>query len=255
MSSAATANARPANRLLQLAEEFADALTSRVSRVVNLTTPFSAIAAGSDTKGRVSIAVTDALLRQLSIPLTVNGTRRLLLFVKIQCCWDRSSDYLAVDQSFIHVRIADKYRDEPLFRYEFLREPTPAVPAAHLQVHGHRDEFVYLLLTGDTPRGRRRVVKDSVARLAEFHFPLGGHRFRPCLEDVLEALANEFGIDVKDGWREAIREGREEWRRMQLRAAVRDAPRDVAEVLRSMGYEVIDPAEPPADRLDRLQSF
>ena len=83
----------------------------------------------------------------------------------------------------------------------------------------------------------------------------GGHRFRPCLEDVLEALANEFGIDVKDGWREAIREGREEWRRMQLRAAVRDAPRDVAEVLRSMGYEVIDPAEPPADRLDRLQSF
>jgi hypothetical protein len=36
----------------------------------------------------------------------------------------------------------------------------------------------------------------------------------------------------------ALEEGRAEWRRYQLRAAVRDAPESAAEVLRDEGWEV-----------------
>lgn len=69
-------------------------------------------------------------------------------------------------------------------------------------------------------------------------------------------LLEEFGVDHEDGAHDALDEGRERWRRMQVRAVVRDAPRDAAEVLAHLGYIVTLPKGGHAtDNLDRLRSL
>jgi hypothetical protein len=38
------------------------------------------------------------------------------------------------------------------------------------------------------------------AELGRLHFPVGGKRFRPCLEDVIEMLVVERFVWGRDGW-------------------------------------------------------
>lgn len=248
--------ARPTDRLLALASDFAGEVTHRIGRVIPLKEQFSALTTEPVDDGRVTVAVVDAdTLKARSIPLTVEGRPILRLFVKYNCCWDRGADFLAVEASWFHVRLGDREKDEPLFRYEFVRRPDGLIPASHLQIHAHRDEFLYLLVAGDKGRPKVRQRKGEVPRMSVFHFPLGGHRFRPCIEDVLQALILEFGVDRVDGWRAAIEEGRESWRRTQLKAAVRDAPTDAASVLTDLGWKVVPPDRETRDNLDRLRSF
>ena len=84
---------------------------------------------------------------------------------------------------------------------------------------------------------------------------MGGHRFRPCVEDVLNALVVEFGVDRVPGWERAVQEGREQWRRTQLRAAVRDCPEEAAVALAQLDYQIKPPTVVPKDNLDRLRAY
>lgn len=243
-------------RLLELARSFADDLTQRVRGIVPTDAAFSALAYPNDHGGRVLVGVLADDLRAQHIPLTIDRKPMLQLFVKINCLLDSAGTYLAVDESWVHVRLGERERDEPLFRYEFVRKHVgQLIPSAHIQVHAHRDEFLYLLTAA--PRGRPKVLrrKGEVPRMSKFHFPVGGHRFRPCLEDVLQALILEFGIDHQPTWLSAVEGGREQWRRFQLRAAVRDAPEDAAATLESMGWQVTPPADLVEVDPKRLRSF
>jgi hypothetical protein len=228
-------------QLHQLAADFADDLTTRVQRIIPTDVRFTALAIGQDNRAFVGVG-TFTGVKFMPLPLTVNQTHRLNLLVKLHLCWDSGQDFLAVDKSFFHVRAEGK-DDTPLFRLEYVRQATKDVPCSHLQIHAHRDELTYLLMLAEKARPAMRVRKDKIPRVAEFHFPNGGHRFRPCIEDVLHSLIIEFGVDPQPGWRAAVEEGREAWRRTQLRAAVRDAPEDAAEELERMGYSV----KPPDD--------
>ncbi len=38
--------------------------------------------------------------------------------------------------------------------------------------------------------------KDKAFQQQDIHFPMGGHRFRVCLEDVVELVIREFGVEV-----------------------------------------------------------
>lgn len=242
--------------MLALASDFAAEVTHRIGRVVPLSERFSAVTTETVNDGRVMVAIVDAdTFKPRSIPLTVGGRPILRLFVKFNLCWDRGAAFLAVDASWFHVRLGDREKDEPLFRYEYVRRMNGLTPASHLQVHAHRDEFLYLLVAGDEGRPKVRQRKGEVPRMSVFHFPLGGHRFRPCIEDVLQALILEFGVDRVEGWNEAIQEGRESWRRTQLKAAVRDAPADAASVLTDLGWKIVPPDNNSADDLGRLRSF
>ena len=92
--------------------------------------------------------------------------------------------------------------------------------------------------------------------MQDLHFPVGGHRFRPALEDVLEMLIDEFGVDKSGDTLERLQAARVRWRRTQTRAAARDAPGAAAESLRAMGY-VVEPPSGSSDhpeRLDRLMA-
>jgi len=149
--------------------------------------------------------------------------------------------------------------DTPLFHYDYIAESSEDVASAHLNIHAHRDEVVFAMLAaGRTHRGKTRdyaVRKGTIPRVSSLHFPLGGHRFRPCLEDVLEFLIREFGLDTKDQWRDVLQTSRRTWRERQLKAAVRDDPDSAAAALRALGYSITVPERTPARRLDRLNAL
>jgi hypothetical protein len=48
---------------------------------------------------------------------------------------------------------------------------------------------------------------------------------------------------------------RENWRRSQVRAAIRDAPADAADALRELGYEVVSPPQSLPDNLEALRQY
>jgi hypothetical protein len=247
----------PHDQLLQQACDFAARLTRTVqSAFGSEVAPFTARAAEGSTRSRMTVVQQPST----GISLSIDGVPRLLLRVEFWCVWDHAETYLAVDEAKIKIlSIDDK---EPLFRYEYLRAPTAGQPCAHMQVHAHRDAVTFLMtLSGDgSPRGRRRRAavhrQGSQPRMAELHFPLGGHRFRPCLEDILEMLLDEFGVDAPAGAKEALCRGRERWRTDQLAAAVRDSPSTAARVLTDLGYTVAPPPEGDRpDRSDRLRAY
>lgn len=193
-----------------------------------------------------------------SIELTIASHLALELKPSFYCIWDHRETYLAVEKAKTEVRPAG--REPPLFRYEYVRNMQSVLPCAHLQVHAHRDEFVYQLMRGGKgrrPKRRSQVLDQpnpgSYPVLANVHFPLGGHRFRPCLEDVLQLLIEEFGVDSQQGAQSAIEKGRIDWRRRQLAAATRDAPDTAARVLDELGYTIKPPVGGhPAERSSRL---
>lgn len=211
--------------------------------------------------GRPGTAVARFYVRQEEaegIVLHVEGSPLLRLLVTYQCTWDHRGAYLAVEKSAVEVLAPAS--TEPLFRYDYLRN-AHRVACAHLQVYAHRDATTWAMSAAGTRsrRSRKRLTAaeegTEVPRLGDLHFPLGGARFRPCLEDVLQMLADELGVDVEKGAYRALAEGRQQWRLDQLAAAVRDSPETAAKVLEELKYTVGRPEGGPfPNREDRLRA-
>lgn len=162
-------------------------------------------------------------------------------------------DWLKVQRSSFAV-VPDG-KGAPFFRYDYDTD-AHHVPRAHLNVHGHRDDMIEALLGGKSTafkaRRQKYLKEGRLPRLSNFHFPLGGQRLRPCIEDVLEIAALELNIDVRPRYQAVLQHGRARYRRKQLQAEVRDSPETAAEALRSLGYEIVPPDEPQAERGDWL---
>lgn len=230
----------------QQSQTFAEDLTRTVQSVVPDCDPFTAV-------------ITDRLVSVRQSPregvtLRVDGKPLLQLKATFRCGMDRDGDYLAIEKSGFEV-LPHSGR-QPIFRYEYVRDNRDA-PVSHAHLHAHRDAFTYLMAKAgvSTKRAKRRATTDGIPQIQDLHFPLGGHRFRPCLEDVLETLIEEFGVDQEPGTMDALRAGREAWRRTQTKSVVRDDPASAIDVLRNLGYEVewaSDEPEPPVRR-DRLR--
>ncbi|GAA0258700.1 hypothetical protein [Cryptosporangium japonicum] len=73
--------------------------------------------------------------------------------------------------------------------------------------------------------------------LPKLHFPVGGRRFRPTVEDVIEFLVVEKLVEASDGWQDVVEASRADFQRRQLRAAIRRFPDVAAEALRDFGPE------------------
>lgn len=230
------------------AAEFATKLTQLTRGVLGQDSPsFFALTSGD----RVRVVPTDADRRNVRIPITINEEHSLDLHVEYKCCWDGPGRFLAIDKADLHVYIVGA--NDPLMRYEYVRsckEP----PGAHLHVQAHRDEMAYLLRLSEKNKSKPAVKMKQrrLPRLAELHFPVGGHRFRPSLEDVLLMLEREFAIDVADGWRAVVNQHLEEWRLLQVKSVARDAHETAAEVLRELGYTVTAPEGIGVQRPGRL---
>ncbi|MEV5606412.1 hypothetical protein AB0L33_33775 [Streptomyces sp. NPDC052299] len=229
-----------AKALDALAAGFADQMTALTRGVLGEDTPrFHAINMGS--KVQVSPIAENKVVQR--IPIRIDGEERLSLGVRYFCCWDGASTFMATDLADVHVFYAGI--TDPLVRFEYVRSSNEP-PGAHLHVHAHRDEMAYLLRLADKGRPKQGLKRNRLPRLAEMHLPVGGHRMRPSLEDVLLFLKREFAIDTAPGWEAVIDEHLRKWRLMQLKAAVRDAPDSAARVLRALGYTVVEPSVPGA---------
>lgn len=173
------------------------------------------------------------------LTLCVEGAPRFRLSVSYHCELSQSLKYLAVDRSTFNVFVIDQ--GMPLIRYDYLRTPRKT-PGAHINFRMDTDAAATALRVAGNNRlsknRRKRGHGDGHGTPSQLHLPVGGPRFRPCLEDVLEFLAIELAIDCAPTWKEALAEGRMLWRETQLKAAVHDNPEAAAEALRDLGYNV-----------------
>ncbi|MCS0498580.1 hypothetical protein [Protaetiibacter mangrovi] len=171
------------------------------------------------------------------IPLFVGGVELASLRVVFYLEMDSVETWLkAVRTDFAVHSTLDR---TPLLRLEY-RADMHSDPIAHWQIHAERGSMSHLLARA------HHVRPDVVAKphdMSSLHFPVGGERFRPCLEDVLQFLVHECGIDAQPNWLDAVESGRVQWRRFQLRTAVRDAQAEAAAVLAQHGWTVTPPAE------------
>jgi hypothetical protein len=177
------------------------------------------------------------------VPLFVGVEALGRLKVDVWCCLDSRGRYLAIHESTYQL-IANVDR-APIIRFEYEREGT-SKPRAHLQVHAHRGALSHLLSRSGHP---------APHSMESLHLPVGGERFRPILEDVIEFLIVECRFTAKPHWRQPVAEGRERWRRLQTRSAVRDCPSEAADALRDLGYQVKPPQEGVADNTTRLRQW
>lgn len=95
-----------------------------------------------------------------------------------------------------------------MFRYDYERDKS-GYPESHLHVYGESPALAAL--------GHPKPLGD-------LHFPMGGRRFRPSLEDIILMLVTEGLVDARDGWESAISEHRERFHKIQLKAAARRDP-------------------------------
>lgn len=180
------------------------------------------------------------------IPICVDGSHLADLVVAIFLDLDRTGRYLkAVRSDFKLNSTLDR---TPLLRLEYLADMRKE-PIAHWQFHAERGAFSQLLARAHAHRPEQ-VKKPH--DLSSVHLPVGGERFRPCLEDFLQVLVVDCGIDCRTGWEETLRRGRESWRRRQLGSVVRDVPSEAVRVLREMGWECTPPEVEVAENLKPL---
>ncbi|WP_345011147.1 hypothetical protein [Streptomyces shaanxiensis] len=140
----------------------------------------------------------------------------LWMDVSFQLRLDAEREHLMVHKSFFGLFGAQDAK-HGLFHYDYERDKADGYPDAHLQVDASSELFTTL----NDPR------RDVGRSLAQVHFPVGGKRFRPCLEDVIEFLIVERLVDAKDGYEKVIEAGREGFRKNQLMAAMRRDPATV----------------------------
>ncbi|GAA2341306.1 hypothetical protein [Dactylosporangium salmoneum] len=138
--------------------------------------------------------------------------------------------FLTVRSSVCALMVGDD-QDEVL-HYDYDRDKDQYAEA-HVQIQARHAGLESFL--GDL--GRKEV--DALSKL---HLPVGGRRFRPALEDLLECLINERIVDPHPGWKQVLDESRQKYRDKQIAAAVRRQPEIAVNELRRLGYGVTDDA-------------
>lgn len=145
---------------------------------------------------------------------------RMWMNLSYQVRMDDEQRHLMVHSSYCAV-FSDAALEECLCHFDYERDKPDGYPEAHLQVHGQSHALDAL------NRGA-----DSGRPLEKLHFPVGGRRLRPCLEDMIEFLVVERLTDAREGHEKLLEDGRARFQRNQLKAAMRRNPEVVAEFLR-----------------------
>ncbi|ORB15454.1 hypothetical protein BST34_21650 [Mycolicibacterium monacense DSM 44395] len=166
------------------------------------------------------------------------------LAANYKLCVDSYSTHIAVEHSSFTLKA--KLDRAPIMRWDYDRKPNNK-PRSHVQITAHRGALSHIL---------SRLEHKTPHSIESLHVPLGGERFRPCLEDVVEFLIRDCGFQGTANWKQTIRDGRARWRRIQTRAVVRDSPECAIAELEALGYTVNPPAEGKrAERLERLTAW
>lgn len=239
----------------RLAEEFATELTQLVHATVGPgAAPFVAV----PVSGRAQVWVRQEPATGIQLPLADGAP--LIIQARFVGRLSDAKQHLRIRKSTFEV-LYGAVQGEPMFRYEYDETMTHRLPRAHLHVHENQNLAALAAVSGEGTRiARQRAARvdrgKRIFRAEDLHFPLGGDRFRPALEDLLQFLIEQLGVVAVPGFQEAIRTGRRSWRERQLASAVSDNAEAAARALRTLGYAVKAPDQghPPArtEHLDIL---
>ncbi|PLS23802.1 hypothetical protein BLI708_00185 [Bifidobacterium imperatoris] len=194
--------------------------------------------------GRIGYRITQREKR--GIELNSDGETVASLSFSFECSCKDAGAWLQVDKSVIMVSAEPEHM--PLFHYDFNRVVGSEIPGAHINIFGSNDAATRIMLScGNGSRGksrRKKYINDGAfPTFSTLHFPVGGDRFRPGLEDVLQMAVYEFHIDTTADWKRFIEESRAEYRERQLKALIREFPDIAYDTLKREGY--LDASVPP----------
>ncbi|WP_144414246.1 hypothetical protein [Corynebacterium mustelae] len=104
---------------------------------------------------------------------------------------------MAVSESKFELRV----HTAPGIRFEYSRKNTSA-PKAHIHYTGVAGIISPALMRNfaDTKDPKKK------GHLEKVHMPVGGQRFRPCLEDFLYFIIRECGFVGLHGWENRLRD-------------------------------------------------
>ena len=170
-----------------------------------------------------------------------SGCPVLFLRAKFTVEMDVENSRLRVVSSTIGLRVdvtGGRRLPRPVVRVEYDRSQLrPGRAAAHVHLHADSPELAWIYGTS----------AQAAPDLHALHFPAGGRRFRPTLEEFLLFLDREnLFNDWKDGWKPELIRSLEGWERIQARATARQFPDEAAGALEALGYNVTAP--PPNSR-------
>jgi len=137
------------------------------------------------------------------------GKPRGWLDISYRLALDDEGKYLTVISSYVGIYLTEDLQSM-LCHIDYERNK-PVYPEAHLQIEGESPALDGWRLVGGA---RHKPLRD-------LHFPVGGRRYRPALEDVIEFLVAEKLADPRPGWEGVLNASREDFRKLQLRAAIR----------------------------------
>ena len=157
-------------------------------------------------------------LADQAFPLALRGAARVFMGLSYVLRPDDAGMYLMVQSSYVSVCLSGDM-DRQLCHFDYERDKPNGWPEAHLQIDARSPDWNAAL---------------NARPLAKLHFPVGGRRYRPTLEDIIEFLILEGLVDGRLGWQKRIEDSRHDFRMRQLRAAVRAHPEVAHEALREL---------------------
>lgn len=223
------------SRRLKGLERQAKAFAGELTEVLNGTvTDGIRLNVYMDERGRAVVGYRISQRNPLGTPIPLTTSRapaKLHLSVLHTLDLDESGKDLITSRSTYTLEGAEA--GASIFTYDYVREPPNEYPEAHLHLHGASDALQNLLSVGNR----------DADKPADFHLPVGGRRYRPCLEDIIEFCVLERLVKPRDGWQAAVERGRSRYYELQLQAAVRRDPEHAAATLREKGWRVEEPQE------------
>lgn len=168
------------------------------------------------------------------VPLHAGGERvaRAEVLYRFLAGDSRETTLLATS----HFRLFLDAEREPLVRIEYQRDATNTA-RSHWHVHAERGALSTLLTR--TGSAGNRVGDPS--RMSALHFPHGPAWSEPSLEDFVEFLVRECGVDARPGWADAVADYRTTARRIAVSLLTRASQNAAARTLRSAGWTVDAP--------------
>jgi len=177
----------------------------------------------------VGYNVTRDNLRGEGMPIKIKKAPKLYLGLSIRLGADDRNEHLMVRSSAMVLATESVITNaNMLLHYDYEREKQDDYPDAHLQICATSQAW--------EEAGRRH--DGDVRLLNKLHLPVGGRRFRPTLEDLLEFLIVERLVESRTNWKAELNRSRDTFREKQLRAAVRRYPEIAEDQLRRDGHIV-----------------
>ena len=204
------------------AQDFAQELTDLLNKTVTTGIRLTPIMVRKTTAViGYKIAATD--LETKGIAVTIGGGPKAYLGISYRLEADHEAKFTRVQSSLVGL-FADPDLDQALVHYDYERNKPDGYPEAHLQIDAESQAWNII---------RPKNLKDR--EFSKLHFPVGGRRYRPTVEEIIEFLIVEVKVKSRDGWELAVEVGRKRFEERQLRAAIRRQPELAFDQLKKEG--------------------